>query len=84
MNSVETVTPESPFLGIEATGRPIELRGNNSYAIHDGKIVASFVAYDGMAFAVQAGILAAHGSRMDHAMTVAANGITRVRKMLGR
>ncbi len=74
----------SPFLGIEATGRPIELRGNNWYAIHDGKIVAAFVAYDGMAFAVQAGILPAHGSRMDHAMTVAANGMSRARKMLGR
>ncbi len=74
----------SPFLGIEATGRPIDLRGNNWYAIRDGKIVAAFVAYDGMAFAVQAGILPAHGSRMDHAITVGANGMTRVKKMLGR
>jgi hypothetical protein len=37
-----------------------------------------------MAFAVQAGILPAHGSLMDHAMTVAANWMTRARKMLGR
>jgi predicted ester cyclase len=74
----------SPFLGIDATGRPIELWGNNWYAIRDGKIVAAFIAYDGMAFAVQAGILPAHGSRMDQAMTVAANWITRVRKILDR
>ncbi len=74
----------SPFLGIEATGRPIELRGNNWYAVRDGKVVAAFIAYDGMAFAAQAGILPAHGTRMDQAMTVAANWMTRVKKMLRR
>jgi steroid delta-isomerase-like uncharacterized protein len=70
------------FLGIAATGRPIDLRGTDCFTIRDQKVVANFVAYDGMTFAVQAGILPAHGSPMDHAMTIAANLITRARKHL--
>lgn len=74
----------APFLGIDATGRSIDLRGTDCFTIRDEKVVANFVAYDGMAFAVQAGILPTHGSRMDHAMTVAVNWMTRARKQLRR
>jgi len=72
------------FLGIEPTGRPIDLRGTDCFTIRDGKVAANFIAYDGMAFAVQAGLLPPHGSRMDHAMTVALNLVTRWRKLLRR
>jgi SnoaL-like polyketide cyclase len=74
----------APFLGIDATGRSIDLRGTDCFTIRDEKIAAAFIAYDGMAFAVQAGLLPPRGSRMDHAMTVAVNWMTRARKLLGR
>jgi steroid delta-isomerase-like uncharacterized protein len=74
----------APFLGIEATGRPIDLRGTDCFTIRDGKVVANFIAYDGMGFAVQAGLLPQHGSRLDHAMTVALNLVTRGRKLVRR
>ena len=72
------------FLGIEPTDRPIDLWGTDCFTIRDGKVVANFIAYDGMTFAVQAGVLPAHGSRTDHAMTVAANLMTWARKKLHR
>jgi steroid delta-isomerase-like uncharacterized protein len=72
----------APFLGIEATGRPVDLRGTDCFTVRDGKVVANFIAYDGIGFAVQAGILPPHGSRMDRAMTIATNWITRARKRL--
>jgi hypothetical protein len=74
----------APLLGFEATGRPIDLRGTDCFTIRDGKVAANFIAYDGMTFAVQAGNLPPHGSRMDHVMTVAANWMTRARTRLGR
>jgi steroid delta-isomerase-like uncharacterized protein len=74
----------TPFLGIEATGRSIDLRGTDCFTIRDEKVVANFVAYDGMAFAVQAGVLPPHGSRMDRAMAVAANWRTRATKKFKR
>jgi steroid delta-isomerase-like uncharacterized protein len=74
----------APFLGVDATGHSIDLRGTDCFTIRDEKVVANFVAYDGMAFAVQAGILPPHGSRMDHAMTVAVNWMTHARKRLRR
>jgi predicted ester cyclase len=74
----------APFLGIEATGRRIDLRGTDCFTIRDEKVVANFIAYDGVTFAVQAGILPPHGSPMDHAMTVATNWVTRARKMARR
>jgi hypothetical protein len=42
---------------IEAIGRSIDLRGTDCFTIRNEKVVANFVAYDGMTFAVQAGIL---------------------------
>jgi steroid delta-isomerase-like uncharacterized protein len=74
----------APFQGIEATGRAIDIRGNDCFTIRGGKVVANFIAYDGMTFAVQAGVLPVHGSPMDHVMTVAANLMTRARKRLQR
>ena len=73
-----------PFLGIDATGRSIDLRGTDCFTVRDEKVVANFVAYDAMAFAVQAGILPPPGGRMDHAMTVAINWMTHPRKRLRR
>ncbi|MGO9887939.1 MAG: ester cyclase [Solirubrobacteraceae bacterium] len=72
------------FQGLEATGRSIDIRGNDCFTIRDGKVAANFIAYDGMTFAVQAGILPPPGSRMDRVVTFATNLMTSARKRLGR
>ncbi|MFZ0383736.1 MAG: ester cyclase [Solirubrobacteraceae bacterium] len=74
----------SPFQGVEATGHSIDIRGNDCFTIRAGKVAANFIAYDGMTFAVQAGVLPPHGSRLDQIMTAATNLITRARKHIPR
>jgi predicted ester cyclase len=71
----------APISGILPTGRVVELRGTDYFTIREGKITAAFVAYDGMAFAVQAGILPEHGSVADRIMTAGANALTRLRRL---
>ena len=72
------------FQGLEATARSIDIRRNDCFTIRDGKVAANFIAYDGMTFAVQAGILAPPGCRMDRVVTFAAKLMTCARKRLGR
>jgi steroid delta-isomerase-like uncharacterized protein len=72
------------FQGVEATARPIDIRGNDCFTIRAGKVVANFIAYDGMTFAVQAGVMPPRGSRLDQIMTAATNLMTRARKRLRR
>jgi steroid delta-isomerase-like uncharacterized protein len=72
----------APFYGLAATGREIDLRGTDCFTIHDGKVTSNFIAYDGMSFAVQAGILPASGSRMDHLITHLTNLRTRAMRLL--
>jgi len=67
--------------GILPTGRAIDLRGTDYFTIRDGRISAAFVAYDGMSFAAQAGVLPPRGSLADRAMTAAANVSTRLRRL---
>jgi steroid delta-isomerase-like uncharacterized protein len=74
----------SSFQGIEATGHSIDIRGNDCFTIRAERVVANFIAYDGMTFAVQAGILPPHGSRLDQVMTAATNLMTRARKRVRR
>jgi predicted ester cyclase len=73
-----------PFNGILATGRRIDIRGTDCFTVQGGKIVANFVAYDGMTFAVQAAVLPGPGTTYGRLMTGAINGVTRVRRLLGR
>lgn len=74
----------APFMGIDATGRAIDLRGTDCFTVRDGKVVAGFVAYDGITFAVQARILPAFDSPVGHAMTFATNIVTLVANAVGR
>jgi steroid delta-isomerase-like uncharacterized protein len=74
----------APFHGIDATGRAIDLRGTDCFTVRDGKVVAGFVAYDGITFAVQAGILPPFGSPLGHVMTFATNVMTCVANAVGR
>ena len=74
----------APFMGIDATGREIDLRGTDCFTVRGGEVVAGFVAYDGLTFAVQAGILPAYGSPLGRVMTTVTNLMTCARNTLGR
>lgn len=74
----------TPFQGVHATGRSIELRGCDALRFEAGKIRHNTVYYDGLGFARQIGLLPKQGSVGDKAMTAAFNaGVdvwTRVRQ----
>jgi steroid delta-isomerase-like uncharacterized protein len=70
----------TPFQGVEATGRPVELRGVDLIEIADGKNVTNTAYYDGMAFARGAGLLPPQDSGAERAMKSAVNAATRVRR----
>ncbi|MGZ4199386.1 MAG: ester cyclase [Thermoleophilia bacterium] len=74
----------TPITGLLATGRAIDLRGTDCFTMRHGRIAANFIAYDGMAFAVQAGILPRRGTWADRAMTISVNAATRMRRLLRR
>jgi len=71
-----------PFQGIEATGRPIELRGIDLIELEDGKNVSNTSYYDGMAFARGVGLLPAQDSGAERAMKGAVNALTKARRAL--
>jgi steroid delta-isomerase-like uncharacterized protein len=70
----------TPFQGVEATGRPVELRGVDIIEIADGKNVSNTAYYDGMAFARGAGLLPPQDSGAERAMKSAVNAATRLRR----
>jgi steroid delta-isomerase-like uncharacterized protein len=70
----------TPFQGVEATGRPIELRGVDVIEIADGKNVTNTAYYDGMAFARGAGLLPPLDSGAERAMKTAVNAATKLRR----
>jgi steroid delta-isomerase-like uncharacterized protein len=69
----------SPFQGIEATGRPVELRGLDLMDIEDGKNVSITAYYDGMEFARQIGLMPPQDSGTERALKSAFNAATRFR-----
>ena len=71
-----------PFLGIEPTGRRIEMRGCDVMDIEDGLVVRNTVYYDGAAFARGIGMLPPQDSAAERAMTQAFNGVTKLRKAI--
>lgn len=73
-----------PFLGIEPTGKRIELDGVDCFTIREGLVKENVIIYDGASFARQVGMLPAQGSPQDRALTAAFNGMTRLRRRLGR
>jgi len=73
----------APFLGLEATGRRVEIRGCDVMRLDaDGRIDSNTVYYDGAEFARQVGMLPAAGSRTERWMTSGFNALTKVRKKL--
>jgi steroid delta-isomerase-like uncharacterized protein len=69
-----------PFQGVEATGRPIEVRGLDLIEIEDGKNVSNTAYYDGMAFARGIGLLPAQDSGAERAVKGAVNAFTKARR----
>lgn len=74
----------SPFQGVHATGRSVDLRGCDVMEFEDGKLRHNTIYYDGLAFARQVGMLPREGSSADKAMTAAFNAGVDVRSRLRR
>ena len=71
-----------PFLGIRATGRPVDLRGVDVMEIADGLVRHNTIYYDGASFARQVGLLPGQGSRGDRYLLSAFNAATTIRRRL--
>lgn len=63
----------TPFQGVHATGRRVDLRGCDVMRFEDGKLKHNTIYYDGLGFARQVGLLPREGSAADKAMTAAFN-----------
>jgi steroid delta-isomerase-like uncharacterized protein len=73
-----------PFLGIQPTGRRVDIRGVDVMDIEDGLIVHNTIYYDGATFARQVGLLPRAGTRPDRAILTAFNSATRLRARFRR
>lgn len=69
-----------PYLGIEPTGKRVEIRGLDLFELEDGEIVSNTGYFDGASFARQIGMLPADGSGADRAMKSAFNAVTKLRR----
>jgi steroid delta-isomerase-like uncharacterized protein len=69
----------TPYLGIEPTGRSLDLHGMDLIDIEAGRIAGNHVYYDQLTFARQIGMLPPEGSTGDRLMTNAFNLITKGR-----
>jgi steroid delta-isomerase-like uncharacterized protein len=72
-----------PFMGIEATGRPVDIRGCDVFLLDaDGNVDTNTVYYDGAEFARQVGMLPARDSVADRLTLKGFNAATRVKRRL--
>lgn len=69
----------SPYVGIEPTGRPVDLRGMDLIDVQDGRVAGNHIYYDQLTFARQIGMLPSEGSLGDRLMTSAFNLVTKAR-----
>lgn len=75
----------APYLGIEPSGRSIDLRGVDVIRLDaDGKIDTNTVYYDGAEYGRQIGMLPRRDSAADRAMLAAFNAGSRLRRRLRR
>jgi steroid delta-isomerase-like uncharacterized protein len=72
----------APFMGIEPTGKHVEIRGFDLFELEDGDLVSNTAYFDGMGFARQIGMLPPDGSGTDRAMRSAFNAVTKLRRAL--
>ena len=74
-----------PFLGIDATGRRVEINGVDVMRLDaEGKVDENTIYYDGAEFARQVGMLPPRDSAADRMTLSAFNAKTRLQKRLGR
>ena len=71
-----------PYMGIEPTGKHVELRGLDLLELEDGELVSNTAYFDGAGFARQIGLLPPDGSSADRAMKSAFNALTKARRAL--
>lgn len=76
------VNDGAPFMGIEPTGREIELRGVDVMEVEDGLVVRNTVYYDGAAFARGLGMLPPQDSAAEKFMIGTFNGVTKLRRAI--
>jgi steroid delta-isomerase-like uncharacterized protein len=72
----------APYMGIEPTGKHVELRGLDLLELEDGELVSNTAYFDGAGFARQIGMLPPDGSGADRAMKSAFNALTKARRAL--
>jgi steroid delta-isomerase-like uncharacterized protein len=71
-------THGGPLLGIQATGKRLEIDGMDHFVVRDGRIVSNFVVFDQMQYAREIGMLPPDGSAGDKALKAAFNARTKV------
>lgn len=72
----------APFMGIDPTGRELEMRGVDVMEVEDGLIVRNTVYYDGAAQARGLGLLPPQDSGAEKLMIGAFNGVTKLRRAI--
>jgi steroid delta-isomerase-like uncharacterized protein len=77
---IEGTFDGAPYMGIEPTGKHVEVRGLDLFELEDGEIVSNTGYFDGASFARQIGMLPADGSGADRAMKSAFNAVTKLRR----
>jgi steroid delta-isomerase-like uncharacterized protein len=79
---IEATLEGAPFMGIEPSGKRVEIRGMDLFELEDGKLVSNTSYFDSMSIARQIGMLPADGSGTDRAMKSAFNAMTKVRRAI--
>lgn len=69
----------APYMGIEPTGRRVDIRGMDLLSFEDGRVAANNIYYDQLTFARQIGMLPSEGSVGDTVMMGAFNLVTKTR-----
>jgi steroid delta-isomerase-like uncharacterized protein len=77
---LEATLDGAPFMGIDPTGKHIEIRGFDLFELEDGELVSNTAYFDGASVARQIGMLPADGSGADRAMKSAFNAVTKLRR----
>ena len=77
---IEGTFDGAPYLGIEPTGKHVEMRGFDLFELEDGELVTCTGYFDGASFARQIGMLPPDGSGADRAMKSAFNAMTKLRR----
>jgi steroid delta-isomerase-like uncharacterized protein len=79
---IEGTLSGAPLMGIEPTGKHVEIRGLDLFELEDGELVSNTAYFDGASLARQIGMLPPDGSGADRAMKSAFNAVTKVRRAI--